>query len=743
VSDSAASARFALLRAVGRVADGPGLLGETVQQLLDLIVPAFADVATLDVTAATGEMRRLGARLERPRSRELEAALLSRRQSGDTSVGVLHTVATGESQLLAPLTHSALATIATGEEDLAMLESLDLRATIYVPLSARGRTLGVLSCSVRGEGRSFSEADLHFAEALGSRIGLALDNAGLSATVSSLERQLEAAMANLAAAVVVRDASGRMIFANAAAAELFRAESVEGLFGMTSEQLMALFSVTDADGRPVCLGDLPASAALRGERPEAVTVRSVLRSTGTVRWLTHKARPVFDEDGTVSLVVNVIEDVTDAKRAELAQRLLADASRALSGSLDVEQTLQHVASIAVPGLADWCGVSVRGTTMLEPVAVAHADPDRVALVRRWVDQYPTRLEARSGAPEVLRTGRPQLVAEITDEVIAASAASEEQLALVRELGMRSVIIVPLVVAGREPFGTLSLVMAESGRRFDVDDLSVAEELGRRAATALETARLYTERSRVAATLQHGLLPPPLPDPPGFHLATLYRPAGEDSEVGGDFYDGFAMPGGWMVAVGDVTGHGATAAALTSLSRHTLRTAARLLGDVVAAAERLNTELLELPELALVTLCAVMLRQFGDRAAAEVLLAGHPPAVLIRDGRPHEVGSPVPLLGFDDRGPWATTSVDLEPADLLVLYTDGVVDTFRGDERFGETRLMETLKGAHGAEDVIARIDSALGAFAAGAQRDDTAVVVIERLGVHAPTVPSGVGGAVA
>jgi PAS domain S-box-containing protein len=623
----------------------------------------------------------------------------------------------------------ALATISTDEDDLAMLQSLDLRATMYVPLSARGRTLGVLACSVRGESRSFTEADLRFAEALGSRIGLALDNAGLSATVSSLERQLEATLANLAAAVVVRDGSGRMVFANAAAAELFGAESVDGLLAMSPEELMARFTVTDDHGRPVSLAELPGTAALRGERPDPITVRSVLEPTGTVRWLLHKARPVFAEDGSVSLVVNVVEDVTESKRAEFTQRLLADASRALSGSLDVDQTLQRVATMAVPGLADWCGVSIRGTTMLEPVAVAHVDPDRVALARRWVEEYPTRLDARSGAPSVLRTGRSQLVAEITDEVIAASAATPEQLSLVRELGMRSVVIVPLAIPGREPIGTLSLVMAESGRRFDADDVEVAEELGRRAAIAVETARLYTERSRIAATLQHSLLPPRLIDPPGFHLASLYRPAGEDSEVGGDFYDAFALPGGWLVAVGDVTGHGAPAAALTSLSRFTLRTAARLLGDAVTAAERLNAELLELPELALVTLCAIVLRELGGEAAAEILLAGHPPAVLVRDGRPHEVGSPVQLLGFDDRGPWATTTVDLEPGDLLVLYTDGVVDTFRDDERFGEGRLMEVLAGAHGAEDAVGRIDAALTAFASGDQRDDTAVVAIERLGV--------------
>ena len=125
-------------------------------------------------------------------------------------------------------------------------------------------------------------------------------------------------------------------------------------------------------------------------------------------------------------------------------------------------------------------------------------------------------------------------------------------------------------------------MSESGRLFDESDLALAEELGRRAATAVENARLYTERSRIASTLQQSLLPPELPEVPGFRLAGLYRAAGEQNEVGGDFYDAFEVPGGWMALVGDVAGRGAEAAALTSLSRHTLRAVGKLLGDPMAS-----------------------------------------------------------------------------------------------------------------------------------------------------------------
>lgn len=720
--------RFRLLAAVGEVSDDTGLLGETVQRLLDILVPAFADVATIDVTSATGEMRRLAARVENPKDPELESALLHRHQSGDRSVGVLRVVATGESQLFAPVDETTLRRIATNDADLAMFRALDLRSTMYVPIAARGRTLGVLACSVRGPRRRFSAEDLQLGEALASRIGVALDNAGLSQAVVGLERRLEATLANLAAGVVVRGPGGRMLIANPAAARLLGAGSVEELFAFTPEQMMESFVAHDEAGTLVTFEQLPSMRALRGERPAPMVMRSLSRWNGAVRWLLHKATPVFDDQGELTMVVNVIEDVTEQKRAELAQRLLAEAGRTLSSSLDYEQTLQRVARLAVPGLADWCGVSIREDgDELEQVAVAHIDPDKVALAREFGRRYPTRVDDPSGAAEVLRSGVSQLVPEITDEVIAASDATEEQLEIVRDLAMRAVIIVPLAIPNRRPFGTLSLVMAESGRRFDEDDLAIAEELGRRAAMAVENARLYTERSRIATALQRGLLPPELPEVPGFRLASLYRPAGAESQVGGDFYDAFPIADGWIVLVGDVAGHGAEAAALTALSRHTLRTAGRLLGEPSAVAEQLNLALRELPQLSLVSLCCAALRIADGSARAEVLLAGHPTAFRVRGEELAPAGAPSPLLGIDDDCRWRTAPVSLEPGDLLVLYTDGVIDTFGESGRFGEERLVQTLRGAADADDAIDRVETALSAFAHGPQRDDTAVLVVERL----------------
>jgi serine phosphatase RsbU (regulator of sigma subunit) len=367
------------------------------------------------------------------------------------------------------------------------------------------------------------------------------------------------------------------------------------------------------------------------------------------------------------------------------------------------------------------------------VAVGHVDPAKAALAREYGERYPTRVDDGSGAAQVMATGEPILVREIALEMIDGADVSEEQAALIRDLEMRSVIVVPLVAPGQPPLGVLTLVMAESGRRFDERDLALAEDLGRRAGVAVENARLYTERSLIASTLQQSLLPEALPQIGGFQLASLYRAAGEQSEVGGDFYDVFPVPSGWVVLVGDVTGRGPRAAALTSLARYTMRTAARLLGDPLAALEQLNTELRERSQPSLVTIACVLLRETPIGTEADIVLAGHPPPYHLREGLPEQVGVFGSPLGAYPAGSWRRETISLEPGDQLVLYTDGVIDTVGQRDRFGEERLARALSGAADAADAVARIDAAVTEFASGPQTDDTAVVAVERVSAVDPT----------
>jgi serine phosphatase RsbU (regulator of sigma subunit) len=218
-----------------------------------------------------------------------------------------------------------------------------------------------------------------------------------------------------------------------------------------------------------------------------------------------------------------------------------------------------------------------------------------------------------------------------------------------------------------------------------------------------------------------LLPEALPRIPGMRLSSLYRPAGEENLVGGDFYDAFATEHGWILVVGDVTGRGAEAAAQTGQVRHTLRTAGRLLGDPQGALAELNQALAERREL---TPCTAAVVHVSGRTA-HVLCAGHPQPLLVRSGTVRAVGHFGPMLGAWPDSRWRTETVTLEPGDVLVLYTDGVTDTRGAEGRFGDARLLETLRGVTDAPGAVAAIDRALNAFQVGAQADDTAVLALD------------------
>ena len=569
---------------------------------------------------------------------------------------------------------------------------------MVVPLRARRQALGALTLSVgRTSGRSYGPDDLAFFVVLAGRVALALDNAGLTRQISDLERQLDSALGGLDEAVTMIDRQGRPVYANRAAVELVGAASAEEFCAADPVELMDRFEIFDEAGNRIGLEDLPARRQLAGEQiVPPLVVRNVFKATGQERWLVNRTSPVTDEEGEIVRVVNVIDDITELKRAERASRVLAEASELLTSSMDYERTLQAVAEMAVAELADWCAVAMPDALgLIQQVAVAHSDPEKVALAHGLRERYPERLDSPAGSAVVIREGVSQWANEIPDEALAEVAHDAEHLELLRGLGLRAAMVVPMKAGGRT-IGALSLVSAESGRRFTEADVQLAEELARRAGSAVENARLYTERTAIATTLQRGLSPPVLEPIPGWSAAALYRPAGELNEVGGDFYDVFEAPGGFMALIGDVVGQGPAAATLTPLARFTLRTAGELTGDPALAVARLNAALRRQPELSLCTaLCALVEESDDGGVRLEVAICGHPLPLLLRDGKVEEVGEYGRLAGAFDGETWSTTTVDLRPGDTLVLYTDGVTDTVGEDGRFGDERLLRCLAGGSG------------------------------------------------
>ena len=550
-----------------------------------------------------------------------------------------------------------------------------------------------------------------------------------AARAEAIGDQLTAALSNLAEAVVVQDDNHRLLYANDAAAETLGYASAEVLLTTPREQLVADADYFHEDGRPLDPDDYPTARVLRGEDPGPVTIRIVKRSTGEERWRVTKARGVSDSRGRPRLVVSVIEDITERKRSEVAQRLLSRTGEVLASSVDYEQTLREVAGLAVPELADWCGVSMPDRQgVIRQVAVVHSDPAKVEFARDFGRRYPSHVSDEGGSAQVLRDGQPQLIPEIPDEMLEQAVEDPEQLELIRSLGMRSAVTAPIRAATGPPTGVISFVNAESGRVFTEADLELLAEVGRRAGVAIENARLYEERSTIARTLQRALLPPALPDIPGYALATLYRPAGRENWVGGDFYDAYAVQGGWMVVVGDVAGRGASAASLTAYSRHVLRTAAQLHPDPLDAVTFLNHQLYERPGPALCTLCCVLLQERGADAEATVVCAGHPlPYAVRRDGTPEAVGSWGTMLGAWTTAEFPRVTTPLAAGEMMVLYTDGVIDTTGERERFGDDRLKAALTDSHEPDAALRRIEDGLVEFEHGDQADDTCALAIARL----------------
>jgi len=262
-------------------------------------------------------------------------------------------------------------------------------------------------------------------------------------------------------------------------------------------------------------------------------------------------------------------------------------------------------------------------------------------------------------------------------------------------------------------------------------VEMATELGRRAGIAVENARLFTQRSRIAHTLQADLLPSELPAIAGYELAAGYRAAGEVNEVGGDFYDIFRRPSGeWCLFVGDVSGKGAEAAAVTALARYTLREAAQHTGPPHQILRALNDAMLEHHNgQQFATVCLLCLDP--ERKEHGLLcLGGHPPPLLLQaDGGVCAKGSFGTLLGMVADPKLTDQHLELCPGDTLLLYTDGVIEAGEGEQRLGEEGLAAMLGDLAGqpARDIVEAVERFTVDYSNGHPRDDIAVVALRRL----------------
>jgi serine phosphatase RsbU (regulator of sigma subunit) len=502
--------------------------------------------------------------------------------------------------------------------------------------------------------------------------------------------------------------------------------SLDELRGQDGRQIMDDYIVQDEHGNPLDLEDLPGRKLVAGQEPEPLLMRVVVRASGEVTWRLLKTTALRDRRGRFVGAMTVIEDVTRVKTAELRTRVLAESGRILASSLDYQQTLRNVAEVAVPSLADYCGVDLLGDDgTLERVAAIHRDPAKRELAEalQTIDPWVPTLDTPGG--RVALTGTSELFTETSLGDLATMGRSETHLSLIRALGVRSVLIVPMRVPTRT-IGLLTLATdALHGGRLGHGDTELAEQLARRAAVAVENSRLHTKLANVAETLQRSLRPSELPGIPGWELASLYRPAQAEHriDVGGDFYEFVERDGVWFVIVGDVTGRGVAAASMTALLRHGARVASRTEPHPAAILARLDEALRQQPEPSLCTALCLAIHDDHVRLCS----AGHPPALLATgDGAVRQVPAPGPMLGAFADASWSEERIDVSPGTMLVLYTDGVTETAGERERFGVERLRELVaaNAARGPTELLAVLESTLSAFRSGLERDDVAALAL-------------------
>jgi signal transduction histidine kinase len=289
----------------------------------------------------------------------------------------------------------------------------------------------------------------------------------------------------------VLDRSGTIIFANAAAAALMGRSDPSELIGQASPTVTGSFDLLDEDGRTLDLDTLPTRRAFAGDPAPERVLR--FRNKGSLRdrWSMVRARLLPGDTADHDLVVTSFQDITAIKQVELRLAFLSEASAALGESLDYTETLTRVAQLCVPALADWCAVDVlEDMDQVNRVALAHADPEGTALVEEIQRRWPPDPASPSAARQVIDAGAP-LHMQITDDLLQEVAHDTDHLALIRQLDLREVLVVPLTARGRV-LGALSVANAGMADPFTPEEIELVEELGRRAGSAIDAAKLMSE-----------------------------------------------------------------------------------------------------------------------------------------------------------------------------------------------------------------------------------------------------------
>ncbi|HEY0390578.1 MAG TPA: SpoIIE family protein phosphatase [Solirubrobacterales bacterium] len=367
----------------------------------------------------------------------------------------------------------------------------------------------------------------------------------------------------------------------------------------------------------------------------------------------------------------IARDVTAQKRRQRAQEFLVTASRELEVSLDFGRTARTIVETAVPDLAELCVIDlVRPDGWVGDSIVAAVDPAAAPVLEEIRRRAPLDPRGQHPVAQVLRAGRPMVWRDLTSpKVMRDVVQNDEHRHLIEETGYQSAAVAPLMARG-STLGAISFLHASTDLRYDDADLQLLGELADRAALALDNARLFEERDRIAQNLQRGLRPPEPPYVPGLDLSVVFVPYGEGMEIGGDLYDILTTDDGCWIVIGDVSGKGSAAAGVAVALRHSIRGLARQIDEPVELLAQLNEMLLEGNSLNdFATAVLVRLRRDGERWRFSLATAGHPAAIHVKPSGPAQLGGGAVLGAWAD-SPLGRHQGELLAGETLVLATDG-------------------------------------------------------------------------
>lgn len=338
----------------------------------------------------------------------------------------------------------------------------------------------------------------------------------MECALRSLDRgQLEAILEHAAGAITVQDLHERLIYANEAAARLTGFPSAETLIAASPEDRRNHFLLFDANGQLLPSEGWPGRWAVSDQNESPAILRFRVLATAEERWSMSWTTPIYGGDGQLCYEMTATQDITKAMQGEARLQLLAGASALLASALDLDATLVELARLAVPQLADWVAVDlIEPAGSLRRMAIACSDPgmkERAEEINRRESVAPDSLV---GPEQVIETGQPLLVERVDDEILDQATVHEQQRLLLREMGLHSLMLVPLRARGRV-LGAVSFgAAAVSGRRYTRADLELATDLAGYGGLAVDNARQYQDareslrlRDRVIATILHDLRTP--------------------------------------------------------------------------------------------------------------------------------------------------------------------------------------------------------------------------------------------